>query len=161
MTGMDNEIQIAPQPAANGELNIPRGRTQGRELAMRLLYLHDMWGTERIEDHIKRVVDSLELKGEPKDFGLELYRGARDELESIDSMIKSTADNWDIQRMAYVDRAILRLGAYELLFRFDIPPKATISEALEMAKRYSTEKSSSFVNGILDKIFQDHCADKQ
>lgn len=137
-----------------------RPRTRGRELAIKLLYLLDMRGPEHASEQVRRLASQLEDDREAREFALELYEGTSKILNSLDEVIKGIADNWDLTRMAFVDRAILRLGVFELLHRHDIPPKATISEALEIAKRFSTEKSSSFVNGILDKVFQDHCADK-
>jgi len=86
---------------------------------------------------------------------LELYHGISEKLAELDERIQKTAANWELGRMACIDRALLRLGTFELLYRPDVPPKVTISEAIELAKKYSTEKSSGFVNGILDKIFQD------
>ena len=62
--------------------------------------------------------------------------------------------------MPVIDRAILRMGVYELLYMHDIPPKVTINEGVELAKKYSTEKSGAFVNGLLDKIFQTRCPEK-
>ena len=69
-------------------------------------------------------------------------------------MISQVAENWRLDRMAAIDRNILRLGAYEMLFRPEIPAKVAINEALELAKRYSTAQSSRFVNGILDRVLQ-------
>ncbi len=71
-------------------------------------------------------------------------------------MIKEVAENWRLDRMAAIDRNILRLGAYEMLFRGEVPAKVAINEALELAKRYSTAQSSRFVNGILDRVLQLH-----
>ncbi|MCK4325384.1 transcription antitermination factor NusB, partial [bacterium] len=71
---------------------------------------------------------------------------------SIDALLRKHADNWDIGRMASVDRNILRFASYELLFLDEIPPKVTINEAIEIAKKYSTQDSGRFVNGILDTI---------
>ncbi len=76
----------------------------------------------------------------------------------IDEMIKEVAENWRLDRMAAIDRNILRLGAYEMLFRPEVPAKVAINEALELAKRYSTAQSSRFVNGILDRVLQLHTA---
>ena len=73
-------------------------------------------------------------------------------LDEIDELIISYADNWDLNRMAVVDRNILRLAAYEMIHREDIPPIVSINEAVDIAKKFSTEDSGKFVNGILDKI---------
>ena len=73
-------------------------------------------------------------------------------MEELDSIISKEVKNWDINRIAKVDRSILRLAIYEMFYREDIPPVVTINEAIDIAKKFSTEKSGSFVNGILDKV---------
>jgi N utilization substance protein B len=83
-----------------------------------------------------------------------LVDGVQEHQEQIDTMITQVAENWRLDRMAAIDRNILRLGAYEMLFRPEIPAKVAINEALELAKRYSTAQSSRFVNGILDRVLQ-------
>ncbi len=85
--------------------------------------------------------------------------GTINNLSEIDSIIQKTAKKWKVSRMASIDRNILRFAAYELLFRKDIPSAVTINEALEIAKKYSSSESASFINGILDKIAKE-CADK-
>jgi len=81
-----------------------------------------------------------------------LIRGTLEERDQIDAEIRRVAKNWDLHRIAVVDRNILRLAIYEMRNRQDIPPVVTINEAIDIAKRYSTENSGKFVNGILDKI---------
>jgi N utilization substance protein B len=78
--------------------------------------------------------------------------GTSSNLESIDEEIKASAEHWVLERMAAVDRNILRAGAYEILFVDDVPPAVAINEALEIAKKFSTKDSASFINGILDRI---------
>ena len=73
-------------------------------------------------------------------------------MEELDNIISKEVKNWDINRIAKVDRSILRLAIYEMFYREDIPPVVTINEAIDIAKKFSTEKSGSFVNGILDKV---------
>ena len=85
-------------------------------------------------------------------FADKLIRGVLDHRSDLDEKIKSHAENWDLNRMAVVDRNILRLAIYEMLYRDDIPPIVSINEAVDVAKKYSTEDSGKFVNGILDKI---------
>ncbi len=81
-----------------------------------------------------------------------LIRGTLEHLSEIDALIKKHTKNWQLHRIATVDRNILRLAIYEMLYREDIPPVVSINEAIEIAKKYSTEESGRFVNGILDKI---------
>jgi N utilization substance protein B len=85
-------------------------------------------------------------------FADQLYRGTLGHRKEIDERLAQVAENWSVERMAAVDRNILRLGAYELLFAADTPPKVAMDEAIELAKRYGSADSPAFVNGILDKL---------
>ncbi|MCK6441075.1 MAG: transcription antitermination factor NusB, partial [Planctomycetes bacterium] len=131
-----------------------RARSQGREFALKLLYLFDIRGKEDADKEMPLLFAREPAHRESHSFARELYEGTASRCEELDAKIVGIAENWNIGRMAYIDRAILRMGVYELLFCQDIPPKVTISEGIELAKRYSTDKSSAFVNGILDKVFQ-------
>ncbi len=81
-----------------------------------------------------------------------LIKGVLEHQPELDEQIKKYAQNWDLHRMAVVDRNVLRLAIFEMLFRQDIPPVVSINEAVDIAKKYSTEDSGKFVNGILDKV---------
>lgn len=85
-------------------------------------------------------------------FALDLVQGVLAVRDELDRRIRGLSEHWRLERMSIVDRNILRLGAYEVLYRLDIPPKVSIDEAVELAKEYGDEKSSAFVNGILDKL---------
>lgn len=87
-----------------------------------------------------------------RDFAGQLVRGSSENLAEIDTLISKHSEHWKLYRMAAIDRSILRLATYEILYRNDIPPKATINEAIEMAHKYSTPDSGKFINGILDRI---------
>ncbi len=137
-----------------------RHRSRGRELAMKLLYMIDIFDEEGVQGSLRVLLAEEEVSRESQDFALKLYRGAKERFDELDAKISEKAENWELSRMAYIDRSLLRLGAYELLFVEDIPPKVTIFEALELAKKYSTEKSASFINGILDQLYQNYCPDK-
>lgn len=120
-------------------------RRAGRERALSLLY----------EAEVKDLsVDDLlvELPVAPEPFVLDLVRGVGTGRERIDAAIAAHAINWEMDRMPAVDRAVLRLATYELLERGDVPVAVVISEAVELAKLYSTEESGSFVNGVLAAI---------
>ena len=127
-------------------------RTRGREIALQVLYQFDLNGVQTPAE-VTRFIQNR-LRAEPKlwPFAEGLVAGVRDNRERIDSAITTVAENWKIDRMAAIDRNILRLGAYELLCCADIPDKVAINEALELAKRYSTAQSSKFVNGVLDRM---------
>jgi transcription antitermination factor NusB len=127
-----------------------RRRTLARRLAVEVLYQVDLRGPEVLEE----ALDSPTVKSgsETQAFARELVGGVLEQLTDIDKQIRAVAENWDMARMATVDRNILRLGTYELVYRKDIPGKVTINEAVDLAKRYGTAESGTFVNGILDRI---------
>ena len=89
------------------------------------------------------------------DFGGDLIQGIIPKLPEIDAKLRGLADNWDFERLAVVDRNILRLAIYEMLYRPEIPPVVSINEAIEIAKKFSTAESGKFVNGLLDKVKKD------
>lgn len=89
---------------------------------------------------------------EVSDFATQLVRGTAESLAEIDTLIAEHSEHWEMDRMPTIDRNILRLATYELLYRDDIPPKVTINEAVELAHKFSTSDSGKFVNGILDKL---------
>jgi N utilization substance protein B len=129
-------------------------RSRGREVALQVLYQVEQnpgIPPEEIHRFIER-----RLLAERKlcEFTEGLIAGVKEHQVRIDAMISQVAENWRLDRMAAIDRNILRLGAYEMLFCPDVPAKVAINEALELAKRYSTAQSSRFVNGILDRVLQ-------
>jgi transcription antitermination factor NusB len=128
-----------------------RKRTHARELAMQLLYQRDVCAAPSLEG-IDALIETLGGDPEVAAFARELLAGTWEHRPQIDRAIEGVARNWELKRMAAVDRNILRLAAYELLYRDDIPPLVSINEAIEMAKKYSTRNSGPFVNGILDNI---------
>jgi len=131
-----------------------RKRSQAREFALQLLYQIDITGDDPgiALDNFWQAHSSEEIAAEVREFTGQLAKGARENLKFIDEKIAGYATNWQLKRMAVVDRNILRMGAYELLFCNDIPPKVAINEAVELAKRYSGVEAGKFVNAILDKI---------
>jgi N utilization substance protein B len=133
-----------------------RKRTLGRECALKILYrieiakdsvepsIEDFWSVEKTDDDVE-------------DFANSLVRGIHENLSKIDSLISKYAENWEIKRIAVIDKNILRMGIFELLYRDDIPPKVSINEAIELAKKYGDIDSGKFVNGILDKVRKEEC----
>ena len=131
-----------------------RKRTLAREYALQILYqidiTHDNY--EASLSNFWQAHSEENIGEEIKNFTGELVKGAIDNIEKIDAQIAQYATNWQLKRMAVVDRNILRLASFELMFRDDIPLKVSINEAIELAKKYSGLEASKFVNGILDKI---------
>jgi N utilization substance protein B len=128
-----------------------RKRTAGRECALQLLYQWDLTKSEP-DDIVTLFWASREEEAETRAFAEQLLRGTVHQMAIIDQTLEKYAENWALTRMAVVDRNILRLGTYELLFIDEIPSKVTINEAVELAKRFGDVESSKFINGILDKI---------
>ena len=133
-----------------------RKRTLARDWALKILYQSDVIGKSRtIELIAEQFYQNEETKDkEIEEFCQRLVLGVNTEIATIDAIISQYATNWQIKRMAVIDKNILRLGVYELKFTSDIPPKVTINEAVELAKKYGDLESSKFVNGILDKILK-------
>ena len=120
---------------------------------MQALYQLDVRGDTGL-DGLEEFLAEREQTESVTSFARELVVGAWEHRVEIDKQIEGVARNWELRRMAAVDRNILRLAAYELMFRSDIPPLVAINEAIEMAKKFSTRNSGPFVNGILDNIRQ-------
>ena len=132
-----------------------RKRTKARENALKILYAIDITGGEPKECIDVYWRESEEKDQEVKAFADSLVLGTSNKKKEIDKIISGSATNWQLERMAVIDRNILRFAESELLFADDIPPKVTINEAIDIAKRYGDSESGSFVNGVLDKINKD------
>lgn len=130
-----------------------RKRTKARQLVLQLLYQADVSGVtaaDLADDFF--VLNAADEDPSVKAFAASLSRDISFHLAELDGKISECATNWQIKRMATVDRNVLRLATFELLFRPDIPPKVAINEAVELAKKFGDLESGKFVNGILDKI---------
>lgn len=128
-------------------------RRKARELALQMLYQKDLSGNDPAT--VVRTFEDLE-KAKPniREFAIRVFNGTLEHLEKIDGMIVEQAENWRIERMAVVDRNIIRMSIYEFMHENDTPKLVIIDEAIEIAKRFGTQKSSQFINGILDGILK-------
>jgi len=129
-----------------------RRRTRSREIALQMLYQVDARGSEALDDLDAFLDREAFSEPEVRAFARELVEGTIEHLEEIDGILQRAAQNWKIERMAFVDRNVLRMAIFELVHRPDVPSKVTINEAIELGKRYSTQQSGAFINGILDRI---------
>ena len=151
-------------------------RREARERAVQFLFQHDLNPPENLDRALNEFWDTQRAAaiagekgpatwGQPVElppptaeevemrlFADPLIRGALEHRDAIDEHIKKHAKNWEFHRIATVDRNIMRLAIYEMLFREDIPPIVSINEAVDIAKKFSTQDSGKFVNGILDKV---------
>ena len=146
MTSRPTWPERRSQPASGG-LPPPTApsRRQARERALSLLYEAETKSISPAE-----VVAALPV--EPAPFAVELVSGVGRNAEQVDGYIRRFAKGWALERMPAIDRALLRIGVYELIHRPDVPTGAVLSEAVELAGRYSTDESSRFVNGVLGQI---------
>lgn len=128
-------------------------RRKARELALQMLYQHDLSGNT--PDMIVSTFEDLQKsKLNTREFATRIFKGTVENLQKIDEMIAQQADNWRLSRMAVVDRNIIRMSIYEFLHEPDTPKLVIIDEAIEIAKKFGTQKSSQFINGILDGILK-------
>jgi len=129
-----------------------RKRTVARECALKILYRIEI-ARDAAESSIEDFWSKTSYNEEVKEFAGSLVRGTCQNISKIDEIISECADNWQIKRMAVIDKNILRMGAFELLYATeDVPSKVAINEAIELAKKYGDIDSGKFINGILDKI---------
>ena len=126
-------------------------RRDARELVLRSLYCWEISG-KKPEEVFSDLVSQIELDNSSKLFSRELFKKVIEHQKEIDELIKKNVQHWDFSRIAVVDKNILRIGICELLYLDDIPVKVSLDEAIELAKKYSSEDSGSFVNGVLDAI---------
>lgn len=134
-------------------------RRRAREIALTFLYQAEIKNelTEFNEDILEEFLQEQNIKDEDIiNFARLLIRGTIQNLSSIDRKISSSSINWPLHRMPYIDRNILRIAVYELLFVDDVPELVSINEAIELAKKYSTSESPKFVNGVLHRIKEEY-----
>jgi transcription antitermination factor NusB len=127
-------------------------RRRARELALQLLYELDVRSQEE-PGGVAETFWGRQTPGEDvRAFADTLVRGVASQRAKIDEILGRFAERWDLDRMAVVDRNVLRVAVWELLWGIDVPPAVVINEALEVARRFSTEESTRFINGILDRV---------
>ncbi len=129
-------------------------RRFSRELALKFLYQLE-FNEADFKDQMASFEDRLSCQEEVKDFMQELVSKVVDHIKEIDLTLQKYSEHWTLERMTVIDRNILRLGVCELMHSQTIPPKVVINEAVEIAKKYGSEESPDFINGILDKIFKE------
>lgn len=126
-------------------------RSRAREIVIQILYQSDLNPDQPDDIHRRFMEARLNQNWKLVSFAKKLLAGVRKNRNEIDQRLEQTASNWSLYRMPVIDRNVLRLGAYEILFS-DTPDRVAINEAIELAKRYSTENSGQFINGILDRL---------
>jgi transcription antitermination protein NusB len=145
-----------PEPVRDHPIMTRRSR--GREVALQVLYQVEQNAHVPLPEVRRFIQRRLLADRKLCEFTEGLIAGVKEHQVRIDTLISEAAENWRLDRMAAIDRNILRLGVYEMMFSQEVPARVAINEALELAKRYSTAQSSRFVNGILDRLLQSELA---
>lgn len=126
-------------------------RTSAREAALKILFQMDFTNMST-EEAIANYWGHFDHEADYHEYANMLVRGIAEHLAEVDSAIREASTNWRLERMTFIDRNALRIGAYGLLFLDDLPPPVVISEAIKLGKRFGSEESGAFINGVLDHI---------
>ena len=135
-------------------------RRRSRELTIKVLF-HLEFSRDDPGIAFDLICNNFGASDDVKQFSKGLVLGVCVHLKDLDTLIGKTSSNWRLERIAKIDRSILRLAIYELLYMDDIPPKVSINEAVDLGKKFGTEESGAFINGILDKIYNTFMTDKK
>jgi N utilization substance protein B len=128
-------------------------RHQARMAVVSLLYAYDL-GNQSIADFSDEIMEEKKIRNKQRDFAMDLFRGVVDHLVLIDEAVVKHLKDWDFDRLGSIERATLRLGAYEIMFG-ELDTAVIINEAIEVAKAFGSEQSPKFINGVLDAISKD------
>jgi N utilization substance protein B len=128
-------------------------RHHARMAVVSLLYAFDL-GNQSISEYTDEILEDKKIRNKQKEFAMTLFRGVMDNLEAVDKAIVKHLKEWDFDRLGSIERATLRLGAYEIMFT-ELDPPVVINEAIEVTKAFGTEQSPKFINGVLDAIAKD------
>jgi transcription antitermination protein NusB len=127
-------------------------RREGRVAALQFLYAWSLNQPKNLAEDLRVFFENCDQPREHYSFGEELIQGVIEHIAEIDAQIKTLAHNWDFDRIAKIDLAILRLAMFEMMFRKDIPPVVSINEAIDLSKQFSNADAKRFINGILDRL---------
>ena len=130
-------------------------RRKAREVALQFLYQLDQHGAVDPAPFAEEFWARHPVDPDTREFAEALVRGTKQNQGKVDELIGQCAEHWDLDRMAVVDRNLLRIAVYEMLWQPDVPPKVAINEAIEIAKKFGTAESSRFVNGVLDRVHRE------
>lgn len=128
-------------------------RHQARMAVVSLLYAYDL-GNQSIADFSDEILEEKKIRNKQRDFALDLFKGVIDHLLQVDEAIEKHLKDWDFDRLGSIERATLRLGAYEIMFG-ELDSAVIINEAIEVMKAFGSEQSPKFINGVLDAISKD------
>ncbi len=135
-------------------------RHLARIAAIQTIFAYEFRGGKP-EEIIAYISDELHPKLKELDFGIQILNGSIDKIEEIRKVIEENAPEWPVEKIARIDRAILELGIYELIYENDIPPIVSINEAIEIAKTFGEVNSGKFINGVLSSVMHKHCPEEK
>lgn len=127
-------------------------RRDGRVAALQYLFAWSLNTPKNLSDDIRTFIETQEQPREHYSFGEELIHGVVEHVDEIDGRIRGLAHNWDFDRIAKIDLAIMRVAIFEMVYRKDIPPVVSINEAIDLSKQFSNLDAKRFINGILDRL---------
>ena len=156
VSGQTVEQPLAEIPSDHAFHSLRGNRRKGRELALQALYQIEMTG-DPSGAAVDLFLQHFEGNAKAKEFARRLVSGTVSQRAEIDRLIAQATEHWKIERLAKVDFVLLRMAAYELVFCADIPTSVTLDEAIEIAKRFGSEDSAAFINGVLDHVAQSSC----
>jgi N utilization substance protein B len=135
-------------------VGVAKSRRRAREAALRALYQCDVGGSS-VRDALFDVLETADLSEEMRDYAEQVVRGIDEHKSEIDALITKCLIDWQLDRVAVIDRNLLRLACYEFVHVPTMPPAVTMNEAIQLAKRYSTSESGKFVNGVLGRLVEE------
>ena len=130
-------------------------RRKARELVLQALFQHEFANTKTIADSLERLGALYKVEPEVWPYAQAVATGLDTNFSEIDKVLQLLSKNWSLDRLAFVDKNILRIALFEIRFAKDVPPKVSINEAIEIAKAFGSESSGKFVNGVLGAIYKD------
>lgn len=131
-----------------------RQRSKGRSLALQYLYQMDIRKEESTEEMLTEFFLNAEAEESHQEFARKILDGVYKNREKLDVVISECLTNWDINRISIVDKNILRIATFELIYAMDVPAKVAVNEAIDLGKSFGSKDSGSFINGVLDKILK-------
>ncbi len=131
-----------------------RQRSKGRSLALQYLYQMDIRKEESTEEMLTEFFLNAEAEESHQEFARKILEGVYKNREKLDVVISECLTNWDINRISIVDKNILRIATFELIYAMDVPAKVAVNEAIDLGKSFGSKDSGSFINGVLDKILK-------
>lgn len=135
------------------------GRKVARESTMKLLYQMDI-NDDFSQKELNIFLENNELKSDEIEYIKEVVKGINENIEEIDSYIEKYSQGWKIKRIAKIDLAVLRIAIFEIMHKEDMPPQVSINEAVDVSKKYSTDESSKYINGLLGTFLKEHPKNK-